>query len=62
MMGHHEKLKGGDEYDAFTRWRKVLSIGRKHLRWVKRKHNKRIRKLAVAEVNEFLDNATDRVS
>ncbi len=24
MMGHREPLKSGDEYDAFTRWRRVL--------------------------------------
>ena len=24
MMGHRERLINGDEYDAFTDWRKVL--------------------------------------
>lgn len=24
MMGHREPMKGGEEYDAFTKWRHVL--------------------------------------
>jgi len=28
MMGHREKMKGGDEWDAFTGWRKWFNIHR----------------------------------
>jgi hypothetical protein len=34
-----------DEYDAFTRWRKVLYWQRGELRKIKRGYNKRVRRL-----------------
>ena len=36
-------LKGGDEEDALTRWRKYLQFGRGVTKWIKRKYNKRVR-------------------
>ena len=36
-------LKGGDEYDALTRWRRYLKFGRGVLKWIKRKYHKRVR-------------------
>ena len=46
MMGHREPCKGGDEYDVFTGWRKVLAYcGRPgRCRRVKRAFNRRIRR------------------
>jgi hypothetical protein len=44
MMGHRERLKSGDEYDALTRWRKVLAFRAGARRLIKRKVNKRHRR------------------
>ncbi|MCA1406129.1 hypothetical protein I6F26_21015 [Ensifer sp. IC3342] len=35
MMGHREKIKGGDEQDCFTKWRHVMC----HLHHPRVKHN-----------------------
>lgn len=43
-MGHREKLKGGDEWDAFTGWRRVVPWSPGALRRVKRRFNRRIRR------------------
>ena len=53
-MGHRGKLQGGDEWDAFSDWRKGL--GGKAGKWksVKRGYNKRMRKLARVEYEKFL--------
>jgi len=37
-------MADGDEFDYFTRWRRVMSWGRGMGRWIKRKHNKRLRR------------------
>jgi len=47
MMGHHETLKSGDEQDALTGWRKVLSWRAGQRKKIKRRYNKRIRKLPI---------------
>lgn len=44
MMGHKEKLKGGDEYDAFTNWRKVVAMNHGERSKIKRRFNKRQRR------------------
>jgi hypothetical protein len=44
MMGHREPLRGGDEHDAFTRWRKVVAWRRGALRAVKRRFARRVRR------------------
>ena len=45
-----EKLKSGDEYDAVSRKaRRIAPLGRTRLREVKRKMNKRARRIARAE-------------
>lgn len=51
MMGHREKMKGGDEYDALTRWKKLLKVFAKPglARQAKQKFNRRVRKEAKAE-------------
>ncbi len=47
MMGHREKLHGGNEWDAFSRRsRRMLSWGRGELKCIKRKAGKRARKTA----------------
>jgi len=43
MMGHKEKLKGGDEYDALTGWKKFLNWNSGVRKRIKRQFNKRIR-------------------
>ena len=44
MMGHHEKLKGGDEYDAFTSWRRVIAWNGITRSQFKKRFNRRIRR------------------
>ena len=43
MMGHRERLVGGDEYDAFTSWRKVVVCRAGEIRVIKRRFWKRQR-------------------
>ncbi len=62
MMGHRERLKGGDEWDALTRnWRSVLHWKPGQTRKAKRTFNKRVRRLArmasSAEYNQSVDDA-----
>jgi hypothetical protein len=45
MMGTKEKLKGGDEWDIFSRWRKYTRTQRYEVQKVKRKFWKRVRKI-----------------
>lgn len=58
MMGHREMMKGGDEYDALTGWKKVLKVFAKPglAMKAKRKFNRRVRKLAKAEMRQGADN------
>ena len=44
MMGHREALKGGDEYDALTRWKKFLRWKPRVRKLIKRQFWKRQRK------------------
>ena len=46
MMGHREKLKGGDEYDALTKARKVYGPGAGVVKEIKRRFWKRLRREA----------------
>lgn len=57
MMGHREKMRGGDEYDAFTRWKKLLKVFAKPGIAVKTKKrfNRRVRKQAKAETLRATD-------
>jgi hypothetical protein len=43
-------LKGGDEYDALTRWKRLLHWRPGIRAWMKRKYNKRVRKAAKADL------------
>ena len=38
------KLKGGDEHDVLTRWRKFISLKSHEAKKIKRGYNKRFRK------------------
>lgn len=51
--GRTTPLKGGDEYDALTGWRRVMCyLGRSGVaKKVKRKYNKRVRQAGKEEVN-----------
>lgn len=51
-----QKLKGGDEYDCATGWRKYLSSRAGKWKSIKRKMNKRFRKEAKQEIEEYLDD------
>ncbi len=42
--GHREPLGNGDEYDAFTGWRKLIRWGRGTIAKIKRQHAKRTRR------------------
>ena len=44
MMGHRERLRGGDEYDALTRWQRFLRWRPGQRRAIKRRFNKRQRR------------------
>jgi hypothetical protein len=53
MMGHRGVKKGGDEWDAFTSWRRVLYWQAGELRRIKRRYNKRQRKLVRMELRKW---------
>jgi len=57
MMGWRTKLSGGGEADFLTRWRRYLNTNPGVVKWTKRKHNKRARRLAKLEA----ENAALRV-
>lgn len=44
MMGHRETLRGGNEYDAFTRWRRVIIWKSGEIKAIKKRFNRRIRR------------------
>ena len=44
--------KGGDEHDAFTRWRKLLFWQKGELKRIKRAFNKRVRREAKRGVKD----------
>ena len=44
MMGYREKMKGGDEYDAFTGWRRVIKWSRGERAKIKRAFRRRVRR------------------
>jgi hypothetical protein len=46
MMGHKGKLKGGFEWDVITGWRRYMHWKPGTCKYVKRKYNKRMRRLA----------------
>lgn len=54
MMGHREKMKGGDEYDALTGWKKLLKVFAKPgvSSKAKAKFNRRVRRQAKAEAQQ----------
>jgi len=43
MMGHREQMVNGDEYDAFTGWRRLLHWKPGERRRIKRAFNRRVR-------------------
>lgn len=52
MMGHKEKMAGGDERSYLTKARRFYSKGPGFIRWVKRKFSKRVRKEAKQELKQ----------
>lgn len=46
MMGTRTRLRGGDEYDAFSGWRRLLRWRAGQRRAIKQAHNQRLRKQA----------------
>jgi len=46
MMGHRTKLKSGDEYDAFGKWRRIFHWQAGQLKAIKRRFSKRVRQEA----------------
>ena len=56
MMGHRGKMKGGDEYDALSPWKRYYHWQPGERKRIKRGYNKRQRKAAKAlcqEVNTY---------
>lgn len=45
MMGHREPLRGGDEVDTFSRWRRLLKKRAGKFKRVKARFNRRVRRL-----------------
>ena len=52
MRGHRGRLINGDEWDAFTGWRRVLFWHQGELRKIKRRYSKRMRKQERVKVRE----------
>lgn len=54
MMGRTEPMKGGDEYDVFTSWRRYCTSTKRPgvCRAAKRKYNRRLRQKVRLEVRE----------
>ena len=50
MMGHRDRLVNYWEWAAFTGWRKFEPWKPGQLRWIKRQHNKRLRREARARL------------
>ena len=44
------KLKGGDEQDVLTRWRKFISLKSQEAKKIKRGYNKRFRKEGAKQI------------
>ena len=47
------KLKGGDEYDVHTRWRKLIAAPKSMIKRAKKSYNKRFRKEGKRETKEI---------
>lgn len=50
MRAHTIPMRGGDEYDALTRWRRFLHWRAGVRRWIKAHYNRRQRRTARAEI------------
>ena len=50
------KTSGGDEYDAFSPYRKYYRYGRGVLKRIKRGYNKRFRKATKVEIRKNIEN------
>jgi len=55
MMGHRGTKKGGDEWDALTSGKRYLGWAPSERKKIKRKYNKRMRKLAKAECWKLME-------
>jgi hypothetical protein len=47
------KLKGGDEYDVHTAWRKLIAAPKSMIKRAKKSYNKRFRKEGKRETKEI---------
>jgi len=47
------KLRGGDEYDVHTSWRKLIAAPKSMVKRAKRSYNKRFRKEGKSEAKEI---------
>lgn len=52
MMGHRGKMRGAIEYDALSKWKNYLRWQPGERKWIKRRYNKRMRRLARVEAWE----------
>ena len=54
-MKHEVPMKSGDDYDAFTRWRRFLIWRAGEIKAIKRRFNKRARSAAKQQAREAKD-------
>lgn len=52
MMGHREKLKGGDEYDALTPWHRFLAWNSTPRSEIKKRFRRRVRRSKKVELRK----------
>ena len=48
--------RNGDEYDVFTKWRRIISWKTGELRRIKRAYNRRARRLERVKLSTLLNN------
>ncbi len=59
MMGHREKMRGGDEYDSFSRYARRVVVGLDKpgvVKKNKKKFNRRVRKQARTQTQRAVLN------
>lgn len=52
-MMHELPMSGGDEYDAFSGWRRVLTWRAGDRKKIKRRYNRRVRRVATHGLEDY---------
>jgi len=53
MFGDRHDLKGGDEWDCYTGWRKVLNAPNRGWKFIKQKYKRRCRRKLREEIRRM---------